>query len=178
MDTMLELLAEKAQLEARLAKLNELIRKNRASKSQRNQYKSIKGRVKSLTTQINAVKPTRIREARIKKIQVRSIKVRERLQLKQPTMTREQVMEIYRQYDTERFLERVFSEHPALKPEEGTIRFHLNSASRQELYDTIKKYSWHSTWFDSDGSWDASEIIGWNDSTLLLVFKSLGAEEM
>lgn len=164
------------RLEAKLKRLEKLISINKASKQERQTYRSLKGQIQSLTqkqrslkTSLAQIKTTAIRKAKeVKTVGVKKVPV------VKPKLTREQVFAMYRKNNTDRFVARILEFFPGLQQSLPLILFHLDGASDYEIYEMIKKYSLRSTWFDSEGSWDQAELVGWNQNSLLHAIRGIG----
>ena len=170
-----EILQLQVKLEAKLRKLEALVSSNKATKKQRQAYKSIKGQLKSVIAQQKNLK-TSVAKLRIstKKVSEPKAPKVKTIPVIKPKLTRAQVFAMYRKSNTDRFIQRILLYYPELEDKLSIIYYHMDGASDEEVYIMIKRYGLNSTWFDSDGSWDQTELVGWNSNSLLHAIRGIG----
>ena len=89
---------------------------------------------------------------------------------KKPTLTKEQVFEIYRQIDYTRFWMRIESvidfDSVADREKLAEMKLHMAEMSSDNIRNLIRITGLQSTWYDSDDAWNASELVKYDVDNL------------
>lgn len=142
-------------------------RERQRSSSLRGQLKAEQAKVETLRSSIKTIRiKTRAaqRKAEAAEAEVRTIK--NILKEIQPTLTREQVFEMYRTSNLDRFWARLLQVHEFDPEKLEEMRAKMATWDSQKLRDIIRVAGWRSTWYDSDAEWNASEVAGWDERNL------------
>ena len=95
---------------------------------------------------------------------------------KKPTLTKEQVFEIYRQIDYTRFWMRVESviDFDSVEDREklAEMKLHMAEMSSEVIRDVIRIAGLQSTWYDSDDAWNANELVKYDVDNLYNIIMS------
>ena len=159
---------------ARLQKENEGLKQkikslSSASAKQRQTIKSQKGQISAAKEKVTALKSAlgkaniRYRKQRAK-TQLVSKELAEAKQafIKKPTLSKEQVFELYRQVDYNQFWARIESvmDFSGQQNQErlAEMKAHMAQMSSADIRDLIKIAGLRSTWYDSDAQWNENEV--------------------
>lgn len=172
-------------LEEAYARIEQLERKNQQSarditkykqsaRQQRQRIASLQGQLKAEKIKVETLQRTiRLQKQKVKmarrkqKIAEAEVKaVRTIIKQIQPKLTREQVFEMYRGSNQERFWDRMTQVHKFDPEKLQEMRNKMASWDSQKLRDIVRVAGWRSTWYDSDAEWNASEVAGWDEKNL------------
>lgn len=172
-------------LEEAYARIEQLEKKNQQSikaitkykqsaRQQRERTASLEGQLKAEKIKIEALKKTlkrqkaKTREARKKQVVAeKEVKaVRSVIKQIKPKLTKEQVFEMYRNSNQERFWDRITQVHQFDPQKLAEMKARMSTWGSQKLRDIVRVAGWRSTWYDSDAEWNASEVAGWDERNL------------
>lgn len=172
-------------LEEAYARIKQLEKKNQQStkaitkykqsaRQQRERTASIEGQLKAEKIRVEALKKTlkkqriKTREARKKQVVAeKEVKaVRSVIKQIKPKLTKEQVFEMYRNSNQERFWDRITQVHQFDPQKLAEMKARMSTWNSQKLRDIVRVAGWRSTWYDSDAEWNASEVAGWDERNL------------
>lgn len=172
-------------LEEAYARIKQLEKKNQQStkaitkykqsaRQQRERTASIEGQLKAEKIRVEALKKTlkkqriKTREARRKQVVAeKEVKaVRSVIKQIKPKLTKEQVFEMYRNSNQERFWDRITQVHQFDPQKLAEMKARMSTWNSQKLRDIVRVAGWRSTWYDSDAEWNASEVAGWDERNL------------
>ena len=172
-------------LEEAYARIEQLEKKNQQSikaitkykqsaRQQRERTASIEGQLKAEKIKVEALKKTlkkqkiKTREARKKQVVAeKEVKaVRSVIKQIKPKLTKEQVFEMYRNSNQERFWDRITQVHQFDPQKLEEMQARMSTWNSQKLRDIVRVAGWRSTWYDSDAQWNASEVAGWDEKNL------------
>lgn len=129
-------------------------------KAQQAKVETIRSVMKSQKNKIKAaVKKAKKAEAELKELKLSFGRIK-------PTLTKEQLFELYKSSDQNRFWERMTSVHQFDAQRLAEMQAKMSTWSSQKLRDIIRVAGWRSTWYDSDAEWNASEVAGWDERNL------------
>ena len=145
-----------------------------SAKQQRQRAASLAGQLKAEKAKVVAlqrsikVQKTKVRAARKKQAvaeaQVKAVK--NIIKQIQPKLTKEQVFEMYRNSNQERFWDRMTQVHQFDPKKLQEMKAKMATWDSQKLRDIVRVAGWRSTWYDSDAEWNASEVTGWDERNL------------
>ena len=145
-----------------------------SAKQQRQRAASLAGQLKAEKAKVVAlqrsikVQKTKARVARKKQAvaeaQVKAVK--NIIKQIQPKLTKEQVFEMYRNSNQERFWDRMTQVHQFDPKKLQEMKAKMATWDSQKLRDIVRVAGWRSTWYDSDAEWNASEVTGWDERNL------------
>lgn len=173
-------------LEEAYARIEQLEKKNQQSikaitkykqssaRQQRERTASLEGQLKAEKIKVEALKKTlkkqktKTREARKKQVVAeKEVKaVRSVIKQIKPKLTKEQVFEMYRNSNQERFWDRMTQVHQFDPQKLAEMQARMSKWDSQKLRDIVRVAGWRSTWYDSDAEWNASEVAGWDERNL------------
>lgn len=142
-------------------------RERQRSSSLRGQLRAEQAKVESIKASIKAARgKTRAAEKRAEAAEAQVRTVKNILKEIKPTLTKEQVFEMYRSSNLDRFWDRLTQVHQFDPQKLQEMRAKMAEWDSQKLRDIIRIAGWRSTWYDSDAEWNASEVAGWDERNL------------
>lgn len=163
-----DLLQARAEL-ARLRKENENLKQqvkslSTASAKQRQRIKSQIGQLKAAEIRIASLKKALLKTAKVATNIAEKI-TKSKIVFGKAKLSKEQVFEIYREVNYNRFWDRVESVLEPATPEDVVLlnqaKRHMSSMSSEKIRMLIKVADLRSTWYDSDPSWNAGELVNY-----------------
>lgn len=160
------------QLELQVKKQSKSLQKYKTSAAKaRQQARSLEGSLKAEQAKVAALRKTlKTQKVKVKKAEKRQkaaeaevATVKNLIKQIKPTMSREQVFELYKVSNQNRFWERMTSVHQFDPEKLAEMQQKMATWDSQKLRDIIRIAGWRSTWYDSDAEWNASELAGWDE---------------
>ena len=164
-DRIRQLEEQNRKLQAQVQKYKTQARRERQrSSSLRGQLRAEQAKVESIKTSIKVARgKTKAAEKRAEAAEAQVRTVKNILKEIKPTLTKEQVFEMYRSSNLDRFWDRLTQVHQFDPAKLQEMRAKMASWTSQKLRDIIRIAGWRSTWYDSDAEWNASELAGWDE---------------
>lgn len=175
-----ELIEARARL-SQLQRENDLLKQRVKSLSattakQRQIIKSKAGQVKSAQQTVQELQTALKKIKKATRQITKTIKSPKILFGKKPTLTKEQVFEIYRQIDYTRFWMRIESviDFDSVEDREklAEMKLHMAEMSSDNIRNLIRITELRSTWYDSDAQWNANELVKYDVDNLYNIIMS------
>ena len=163
-----QLEARNKQLQRELNKFKTVAAKERQrAASLRGQLTAEQERVQTLQKSLRiARKSNKVAKQKVQAIEAENKAIKEIIKQIKPTLSKEQVFEMYRNSNLNRFWARV-TEVQAIDEEKLVeMRNKMASWTSQKLRDAVRVAGWRSTWYDSDAEWNSSELSGWDERNI------------
>ena len=175
-----ELIEARARL-SQLQRENDLLKQrvknlSATTAKQRQIIKSKAGQVKSAQQTVQELQTALKKIVKATKQITNKIKQPKILFGKKPTLTKEQVFEIYRQIDYTRFWMRIESviDFDSVEDREklAEMKLHMAEMSSDNIRNLIRITELRSTWYDSDAQWNANELVKYDVDNLYNIIMS------
>ena len=175
-----ELIEARARL-SQLQRENDLLKQrvknlSATTAKQRQIIKSKAGQVKSAQQTVQELQTALKKIVKATKQITKNIKQPKILFGKKPTLTKEQVFEIYRQIDYTRFWMRIESviDFDSVENREklAEMKLHMAEMSSDNIRNLIRITELRSTWYDSDAQWNANELVKYDVDNLYNIIMS------
>ena len=175
-----ELIEARARL-SQLQRENDLLKQrvknlSATTAKQRQIIKSKAGQVKSAQQTVQELQTALKKIVKTTKQLTKKIKQPKILFGKKPTLTKEQVFEIYRHIDYTRFWMRIESvinfDSVADREKLAEMKLHMAEMSSDNIRNLIRITELRSTWYDSDAQWNANELVKYDVDNLYNIIMS------
>lgn len=160
------------ELEAQNMKLAKQVTKFKTqAKRERQRSSSLRGQLRAEQAKVESIKASikvargkqRAAEKRAEAAEAQVRTVKNILKEIKPTLTKEQVFEMYRGSNFNRFWDRMTQVHQFDPQKLQEMKNKMATWDSQKLRDIIRVAGWRSTWYDSDAEWNSSEVAGWDE---------------
>lgn len=165
---------ENLELRRQLSKFKTTSAKSRQrERSLRGQLNAAKQEVAQLKKGLTYQKQQNKRLRQAEKAATAEVKrVKEIIKQITPKLSREQIFEIYKTSNQKRFWQRAIQVIEFTPEKLAEMQQKMNQWSSQKLRDFVRVAGLRSTWYDSDGEWNASEIAVWDERNLYAMIMS------
>ena len=139
-------------------------RERQRSSSLRGQLRAEQAKVESIKASIKVARgKQRAAEKRAEAAEAQVRTLKNTLKEIKPKLTKEQVFEMYRSSNFNRFWDRMTQVHQFDPQKLQEMKNKMATWDSQQLRDIIRVAGWRSTWDDSESEWNSSELAGWDE---------------